>query len=192
MSERSQHRRPATFKLDDPGVIVMDPDDTGRPPRGTVHVTPEADPALLPVPIEAPLLPARRGFRWGTVFWSAIAGLVLLGTGLGVTHLIEDLFARSESLGILGLVFAFVATLALVVVIAREALGLARLATIEKLHQRAASVLLSDDRTEEPGDHAGSPEDSAPEPATGARPRHADRSCRRHHRRRRSDQAFGA
>jgi len=148
MSERPQHRRPATFKLDDPGVIVMDPDDTGRPARGTVHITPEADPALLPVPIEAPLLPVRRGFRWGSVFWSAIAGLVLLGTGLGVTHLIEDLFARSESLGFLGLAFAFAATLALVVVVAREALGLARLATIEKLHQRAAMVLLSDDRTE--------------------------------------------
>jgi putative membrane protein len=148
MSERSQHRRPATFKLDDPGVIVMDPDDASRPSRGTVHVTPETDPALLPVPIEAPMLPVRRGFRWGAVFWSAIAGLVLLGTGLGVAHLIEDLFARSESLGLLGLGFAAAAALALVVVIAREALGLARLATIEKLHQRAAMVLLSDDRPE--------------------------------------------
>jgi putative membrane protein len=148
MSERSSHRRPATFKLGDPGVIVMDPDDTSRPSRGTVHVTPEADSTLLPVPIEAPVLPVQRGFRWGAVFWTAISGLVLLGTGLGVTHLIEDLFARSEGLGFLGLGFAFAATLALVVVIAREALGLARLATIEKLHQRAAAVLLSDDRPE--------------------------------------------
>jgi len=148
MSERSSHRRPATFKLDDPGVIVMDPDDTSRPSRGTVHVTPEADPALLPVPIEAAALPVQRGFRWGAVFWTAVSGLVLLGTGLGVTHLIEDLFARSEGLGFVGLGFAFAATLALVVVIAREALGLARLATIEKLHQRAAAVLLSDDRPE--------------------------------------------
>src|ERR1700728_3131926 len=126
MSERSQHRRPATFKLDDPGVIVMDPDDTSRPSRGTVHVTPEADPALLPVPIEAAALPVQRGFRWGAVFWTAVSGLVLLGTGLGVTHLIEDLFARSESLGLLGLAFAFVAALALAVVCTREALGLAR------------------------------------------------------------------
>ena len=148
MSERPPHRRPATFKLDDPAVIVMDPDDASRPSRGTVHITPETDPALLPVPIEAPALPVQRGFRWGAVFWTAICGLVLLGTGLGVTHLIEDLFARSEGLGLLGLAFAFVATLALVVVSAREALGLARLATIEKLHQRAAAVLLSDDRTE--------------------------------------------
>jgi putative membrane protein len=148
MSERSHHRRPATFKLDDPGVIVMDPDDASRPPRGTVHVTPEVDPALLPVPVEAPILRPQRGFRWGAVFWTAIGGLILLGLGLGVTGLIEDLFARSEGLGLLGLAFAFAATLAFAVVVAREALGLARLAAIEKLHLRAAAVLLSDDRRE--------------------------------------------
>ena len=148
MSERSHHRRPATFRLGDPGVIVMDPDDASRPSRGTVHVTPEADPALLPVPVEAPILRAQRGFRWGAVFWTAIGGLVLLGLGLGVTGLIEDLFARSEGLGFLGLAFAFAATLAFAVVVAREAFGLARLATIEKLHLRAAAVLLSDDRSE--------------------------------------------
>src|SRR5712671_6934246 len=148
MSERSHHRRPATFKLDDPGVIVIDPDDSSRPPRGTVHVAPEVDPALLPVPVEAPILRTQRGFRWGAVFWTAIGGLILLGLGLGVTSLIEDLFARSEGLGFLGLAFAFAATLAFAVVVAREAIGLARLAAIEKLHSRAAAVLLSDDRSE--------------------------------------------
>jgi putative membrane protein len=148
MSERSHHRRPATFKLDDPSVVVMDPDDSSRPSRGTVHVTPEADPVLLPVPIEAPILRPQRGFRWGAVFWSAVGGLILLGLGLGVTRLIEDLFARSESLGFLGLAFAFVAALAFAVVVVREAFGLARLAAIEKLHLRATAVLASDDRAE--------------------------------------------
>ena len=146
MSERTPHRRPATFKLDDPAVIVMDPDDSSRPARGTVHVTPEADPALLPVPTDPPLVPARRRLRWGAVFWTAVGGLVLLGLGLGITHLIEDLFARSESLGYLGLAFALVAALALTAVIARETFGLARLAAIENLHRRAAEVLVSDDR----------------------------------------------
>jgi putative membrane protein len=146
MSERP--RKPQTFKLDDPGVIVMDADETGRPSRGTVRVTPESDPALLPVPVQAPLLSVQRGFAWGAVFWSAVGGLVLLGLGLSVTRLIEDLFARSEGLGFLGLGFASAAALALAIVIAREALGLARLATIEKLHLRAAEVLASDDRTE--------------------------------------------
>jgi putative membrane protein len=148
MSERPHHRRPATFKLDDPAVIVMDPDDASRPSRGTVHVRPETDPALLPVPVDAPLVPIQRGFRWGAMFWSAMGGLVTLGLGLGVTRLIEDLFARSESLGYLGLALAVAAALALVIVVTREALGLARLATIEKLHLRASAVLASDDRTE--------------------------------------------
>jgi putative membrane protein len=148
MSEPSHHRRPATFKLDDPGVIVMDPDDSSRPSRGTIHVTPEADSALLPVPVEMPIVAVQRGFRWGVVFWTAIGGLILLGLGLGVTRLIEDLFTHSESLGYLGVGFAFAAALALVVVIAREAFGLARLAAIEKMHLRAVTVLLSDDRAE--------------------------------------------
>jgi putative membrane protein len=148
MSERPPHRRPATFRLDDPGVTVMDPDDSRRPSRGTVHITPETDTALLPVPLEAPIVPVQRGFRWGTVFWSAIGGLILLALGLGMARLIEDLFARSESLGWLGLAFAAAALLAFAVVVAREAFGLARLATIEKLHLRAATVILSDDRTE--------------------------------------------
>jgi putative membrane protein len=148
MSERAHHRKPATFKLDDPAVVVIDSDDKSRPSRGTVHVTPEHDPVLLPVPLEAPIVPVRRGLRWGTVFWTAVGGLCLLGLGLGVTHLIEDLFARSASLGYLGLGFAVVAALALAVVIAREAFGLARLATIEKMHLRAAAALLSDNRVQ--------------------------------------------
>ena len=147
MNERGKHRRPATFRLDDSSVVVVDAEDATRPARGIVQITPETDPAQLPVPIEAPAVP-RRGFGWGAMFWGGIAGLVLLGVGLGVTQLIEDLFARSESLGILGLASAFAATLALAVVASRELLALARLAAIEKLHERAAAVIVSDDHDE--------------------------------------------
>lgn len=146
MNEKTPPRRPATFKLDDPGVVVMDPDDGGRLTRGTIQIVPEAEPAQLPVPVDTPLVPTRRGFRWGTLFWSAVAGLVVLGTGLGVINLVEDLFARNEGLGFLGLALAVVAAVALAVVTTRELVGLARLATIEKLHLRAAEVLISDDR----------------------------------------------
>jgi putative membrane protein len=126
----------------------MDPEDSSRPSRGAVHITPEADPVLLPVPVETPILRQQRRFRWGALFWTAIGGLILLGLGLGVTRLIEDLFARSEGLGFAGLAFAVAATLAFAVVVVREAFGLARLAAIEKLHLRAAAVLVSDDRRE--------------------------------------------
>jgi putative membrane protein len=145
MSEKT--RKPATFKLDDTNVVVVDADEPGRLARGTVRITPEADPALLPVPLDMePPAASRRGFGWGTLFWAATGGLVLLGAGLGVVRLIEDLFARSESLGYLGLGLSTAAALALAVVTGREIFGLVRLATIEKLHARAAEVLISDDR----------------------------------------------
>ncbi|MET0971608.1 MAG: TIGR01620 family protein [Tardiphaga sp.] len=145
----SPTRRPATFRLDDPDVRLMEADDdAGRSARGTIRITPEADPMAMPVVIDTPLRPVRRGFRWGTLFWSALGGLVLLGAGLGVKHLIDDLFAVNDSLGFLGLGLAALVTLALVVIITREALSLMRLATIEKLHTRALAALISDDRTE--------------------------------------------
>jgi putative membrane protein len=145
MSERPQNRRPATFRLDDPGVVVVDADEAGRPARGTVRITPEAEAPQLPAVIEPPVV-VRRRLRWGTLFWTASAGLAVLGLGLGVTNLVQDLFARSEGLGYVALALALAAALALAVVIGREIFGLARLATIEKLHQRATQVLASDDR----------------------------------------------
>jgi putative membrane protein len=142
-------RRPATFRLDDPDVRVLEADDdAGRLARGTIPITPEADPMAMPAVVEAPLRPVRRGFRWGTLFWSALGGLVLLGAGLGVKHLVDDLFAVNDGLGFLGLGLAALVALALVVIIAREALSLMRLATIEKLHARALAALISDDRAE--------------------------------------------
>ncbi|MCW5703162.1 MAG: TIGR01620 family protein [Bradyrhizobium sp.] len=146
MSEKT--RKPATFKLDDANVVVVDADEPGHLTRGTVRITPEPEPAQLPVPVEAPAMPTRRRVRWGTMFWAATAGLILLGAGLGIVQLIEDLFARSESLGYLGLGLAAAAGLALAAVTGREVFGLMRLAAIEKLHARAAAVLVSDDRAE--------------------------------------------
>jgi putative membrane protein len=110
-----------------------------------VRITPEAESAQLPAVIEPPVV-VRRRLRWGTLFWAATAGLVVLGLGLGVANLVQELFARSEGLGYVALAFAIAAALALAVIIGREIFGLARLATIEKLHQRATEVLASDDR----------------------------------------------
>ena len=146
MSEKT--RKPATFKLDDENVVVVDAEEPGRAARGTVRITPEADPAQLPVPVGAQPIAVRRRFGWGTLFWTATAGLVLLGSGLAIVKLIEDLFTRSESLGWLGLGFAAAAGLALAVVTGREVFGLMRLGAIEKLHARAAAVIASDDRAE--------------------------------------------
>lgn len=152
MSERPHHRKPTAFKLDDPRVIVKDADDdAAHAGRGRIHVTPEPDSALLPVPVDSPMPPERKGLGWGLLFWGALGGLVVLGLGLGIANLVEDLFLRSQGLGFAGLGFAVLAVIALIIIIAREALALARLETIEKLHERANAVLVSDDRKESDG-----------------------------------------
>jgi putative membrane protein len=148
MSERSPSRRPATFKLGDANVIVTDPNEDDRPARGTVHITPEHDAPQLPVAVETAMVPATRRFRWGVLLSAAVAGLVLLGAGLGVAQLIEDLFARSTGLGVLGSALTSIATLAFLVIATREGLSLMRLGAIEELHRRAAMVLANDDRAE--------------------------------------------
>jgi putative membrane protein len=145
----TEQRRPAAFRLDDPQVVVAtrEPaDEAPRPsPRGAkVVVTPAPDAPALPAVI--PPVPRRRHFAWATVFWSALGALTVLGLGLAVTGLVEDLAARSTALGALGLVLAIVAALALAAILTREAVGLARLAAVEKLHARAEQVIAADDR----------------------------------------------
>ncbi|HWF94720.1 MAG TPA: TIGR01620 family protein [Xanthobacteraceae bacterium] len=137
------HRRPAAFRLDDPKVVVTA--EEGRAARGTVRIMVEPEPAL-PVAREPDPLP-RRGFGWGTLFWSAVGGLVALGIGLGVTRLIENLFDRNQALGWLGMALAGLAGLAFAAIVLREAIGLCRLGSIEKLRQRGVETLTSDDRT---------------------------------------------
>jgi len=138
-------RRPAAFRLDDPHVIVAE-DDKTRVARGTVRVLPEPENFDLPMPPMPPMPTPRRRFPWGTVFWSALGGLVTLGAGLATTALIEDLYARATWLGTLGAVLAGLAGIALLVICAKEIAGLLRLASIEKLRARAEAALVDDDR----------------------------------------------
>lgn len=149
MSKQPLPRKPAAFRLDDPKVIVAD--ETTAPRRSGVRVAPQADafaaeqvPANLPPPPARSVL--RRGFSWGGLLGAATAGLLVLGLGLGLAEMIEGLFARNEGLGYLGMALSAAVVLALIAIIAREAYGLWRLAAIERLHERAEAVLLSDDR----------------------------------------------
>ena len=140
-----RHRRPAAFRLDDPQVVVTPEGGRARTPRSAIKVVVEPEPSL-PVPAE-PHMPPHRRLPWPTLFWSATGGLAVLGIGLMVTQLVQDLFDRNTELGWLGAALAAVAAFALIAIIAREAFGLARLAGIETLRQRGVETLISDDRT---------------------------------------------
>jgi putative membrane protein len=136
-------RKPAAFRLDDPHIVVAE-DDT-HAARGTVHVIPQLEDFELPATVMPASTPKRR-FPWTTVFWSALGGLVALGAGLAVTALIEDLYARATWLGTFGAALAALAILSLLVICIREAVGLFRLASIEKLRARAEVAFAEDDR----------------------------------------------
>ncbi len=144
----TEQRKPAAFRLDDPHVVVATADEEDRPRfNDAVRITPEPQSFDLPVPVAAATpAPTRKRFSWGAVFWSALFGLVVLGGGLAVTSLIEDLFARATWLGTLGAALAGVAGLALAVIVAKEVAGLIRLGTIETLHSRAEAAIAADDR----------------------------------------------
>jgi putative membrane protein len=146
MSKNWPHRPPAVFRLDDDDVIVGLTKD--EPGKRAVQVIPEPDAETSVIAVDDSIPWRRRGLRWGALFWGALGGLILLAAGLAVVRLIEDLFARSQEFGFLGLALAILAAVAFLVVAVRETMGLARLATIEKLNRRAADTLVTDDRQE--------------------------------------------
>src|SRR5262249_20757823 len=110
--------------------------------EGRVGEMPAAE--AEPLPVAPPL--SRRRVPWAGMFWVSAAGLVLLATGLGIANLIEDLLNRAAFLGGIGAALATVAVVALLAILTREVLGLARFAAIDTLRHRAATILVSDDR----------------------------------------------
>lgn len=136
-------RRPAAFRLDDPGlsVAVEEPVFTREDLRAI-----EADDANLPA---VPETPVRKKRGWlGRIFWTAAGGLVSLAMGLAVANLVQSLFAYAPWLGWFATALAGIAALALLIILAREWFSLRRLAQIETLQRRATEVFVSDDRAE--------------------------------------------
>ena len=106
-------------------------------------------------------------------------------------NLIEDLFARNESLGFLGLAFAWSRRWRYGRDRARGVRAGAACSHRETASARRRGAAQRRPRRE-PDHRRTISQARAPEPATGARPRVAAKPCRRHHRRRRHDQAGGA
>jgi len=88
---------------------------------------------------------ARSVFSWGGLFWSALGGLVSLSVGLWLTKLIDDLLARSLTFGIIGIVLAALAIIALCVMAGREIFGIMRQRRIAEMHIGFAEARTADD-----------------------------------------------
>jgi len=136
-------RRPAAYAVDDPHVVVAEAEP--EEDFGTIPLASTPDNRNLPAVVA---MEPRRRLRWGTILWSALGGLVILAIGLGISQLIEELFARSVALGWTGVAFAAAAAVALLAIVTREVRGLLRLSEIESIHDRAAAAIASDKRTD--------------------------------------------
>jgi putative membrane protein len=152
MSDRPP--RPRAFRLDDRRIAV---DDAPAPAAPAATIRSQSGPipeASEPIDeterdIEAAQrtgMLARWRPRFSTLVWAGLSGLVSLGLGLWTNDLIENLFARARSLGIVSLVFAAALIAGLFGLAIREAAALFRQARIAELHAALARARASDDR----------------------------------------------
>jgi putative membrane protein len=119
-----------------------------KPSSGRTRASIEFAPDIVQPPAVVPpmaTLPPSRKFRWGAILISAVGALIVMWAGLGISQLIEDLFARSTALGWIASGLAGLAGLAALAIAAREIWGLMRLEKIERLQADAAHALNFDD-----------------------------------------------
>ena len=120
---------------------------TIRKPRALDIASVEPEVESLPETVPDPMpettraLPPKRGFHFGKLFLSALAGLVTLSIIVWITSLITSLFALGDVWGWLGAALAALGGFAALAVILREGLALYRLQRLETLQADAAAAL---------------------------------------------------
>lgn len=152
----SDNRKPMAFRIgpDEPQKQAASKAAAPRRPMSApaVEAVVEPDPADIfdPATAEAlaappPAVPLRRGSRWGAVLMTSLGLLLSLAVGVWTDRLVRDLFDRAEWLGWFAVGVAVAAAVALVVIMAREAMALARLASVARLQRRSAEALAGSD-----------------------------------------------
>jgi len=147
--------RPRAFRLDDHRVAV---DEGPSPFAPMASVMTQRDP--LPPDSDAPLdvvereveaaqgagVAKRRRLKLSTIAWVGFGGLVSLAVGLWVDSLIEALFARAQSLGVIASAFAVLLVVGALGLVIREIVAVARQRRIAELHAAIARARADDDR----------------------------------------------
>ena len=149
MTPRPQ--KPRAFRLDEAGLVIDEDKAIATP----IVVEAQPDPYVVEpsaMTQEAVVEQAeRRGIlartlvSWSGLFWSALGGLVSLAAGLWITRLLDDLFARWQALGWIGVALVALLTVALAVLVGREAFGIFRQRRIALLHLALEAAHAKDD-----------------------------------------------
>lgn len=151
---RPEPRRPRAFTLDDPDIEIVA--ESRRPDEPVPDATKAEDPDTPP-----PAGPARpaddgwldrlaaldldRGFRWGSLLFSAAAGLAGLAFALWFTRFTSIAFSRNDWIGWLSFGLLMLTALALVVLIGREIRGILRFRRLGRIKADAERAIRDKD-----------------------------------------------
>ncbi len=134
-------RGPRVFRADDPDLVVTaaEPDQPSTAPS-------LAQPSAAPPGVRARTADfVEKGFRWGTVLFSALAGAALLSAGLWFTRFVSVGLERDDWLGLAVRGLVGVAAMAGLVLLVREVLGWRRLNRLGRLRRQVDAALLAKD-----------------------------------------------
>lgn len=142
MSADDQNRKPRFFRVDDTRLTSPEADLLSEP--AAVERDGKKD---APDPGFARTWMLRyRGIGWGTIFLSALGGLISIGISIWITNFIVDLFARGGWLGYLALGLALTAAFAALVLAVREIAGFFRLSRVAAIRLSAEDALVNADK----------------------------------------------
>jgi len=154
MTGQPEARRPRAFTLDDPNIEIVAegrrPDDPspgsaeadGRDAAKTADPAKPADDGWLD---RLASLDLDRGFRWGSLLFSAAAGLAGLAFALWFTRFTSVAFTRDDWVGWLALGLLMLVALALVVIIGREVRGILRFRRLGRIKADAERAIRDKD-----------------------------------------------
>ncbi len=162
MSNEKPPRRPQVFDADDPALHSMPrdeqtTDDTGGTGPGTTEATGHADRGAHPeaegsdavlAPTAAPN-PLARGFRWGALLFSAMAGLLLLAAGVWFARFTSVALAREDWVGWVAQALLALLLLAAVVLLIKELVGFLRMRRLSRIRRDAEAALATGERGSE-------------------------------------------
>jgi putative membrane protein len=135
--------------------VAVDDQPASLAPEAIIRSQNDAIPTGIPAPIDETELNIEAAQKSGLIArsrltlaglaWTGLGGLISLAFGLWATNLIEGLFARAESLGIIGLVFGLVFLAGLIGLTAREIIAVGRQSRIAEMHVALAKARADDD-----------------------------------------------
>ena len=133
MSKKA-HRKPTAFRVEEVEMFT--------PPAA-----PEMPAEITPLPARARTIPdLGRGLKWGSIFLGALGGLIGLIASIWLYDTVLALLARDDWIGWVAVTLLALVLFALLMIVVREAAGLARLGRLGKIRHEADSAARQNDK----------------------------------------------